>query len=276
MSDSDIVDKVVSLIEEPWANLMRVSEEQIVAQWDIGRVLADETEEAVYGDRVMEKIASRLGMRETKLYDMRQLAQWWPTRKEFDAVLSLPAAKGDRGYVTAACLRKIGQQKMSVSMPPAAAVEKLATKLHSDAVKLGATADSLNRAIDAAGDQEGYDIDVQEARGEVDMNLVIADMADAEPWRSDLYLDFVRSQGCCVCEGVENTQAHHIKPPGVPLAMGDKVGDEWTIPLCPEHHQEFGVVGATLWEARHGTQWAHLGHVTSRGIRASWRHLRKS
>lgn len=68
--------------------------------------------------------------------------------------------------------------------------------------------------------------------------------------------------GCCVCRRETGQYAtpviHHLR--GHPWSgMGRRAKDEYTIPLCPAHHQYGGHgtayhAGAREFEARHGTQ----------------------
>ena len=52
--------------------------------------------------------------------------------------------------------------------------------------------------------------------------------------RSKDHLAFVRSQGCLVCRKTP-ADAHHLKF-AQPRALGRKVSDEFTVPLCRSHH----------------------------------------
>jgi DNA recombination protein Rad52 len=49
------------------------------------------------------------------------------------------------------------------------------------------------------------------------------------------HLKFVASQPCLVC-GRRPAHAHHLRH-AQPRAMGKKVSDEWTVPLCATHHR---------------------------------------
>lgn len=53
--------------------------------------------------------------------------------------------------------------------------------------------------------------------------------------RSKAHLSFVRAQPCLVCNQTPS-DAHHIKF-SQPRALGRKVSDEFTVPLCRKHHQ---------------------------------------
>jgi hypothetical protein len=54
--------------------------------------------------------------------------------------------------------------------------------------------------------------------------------------RSKAHLSFVREQPCLVCQQIP-CDAHHLKF-AQPRALGRKVSDEFTVPLCRVHHQE--------------------------------------
>ena len=55
------------------------------------------------------------------------------------------------------------------------------------------------------------------------------------------HLRYVASQPCLVC-GRSPEHAHHIRF-AQPRAMGRKVSDEWTVPLCATHHRSLHSVG---------------------------------
>ncbi len=59
--------------------------------------------------------------------------------------------------------------------------------------------------------------------------------------RDKEHLRFVASQPCLVC-GRSPGHAHHIRF-AQPRAMGRKVSDEWTVPLCATHHRALHTVG---------------------------------
>jgi hypothetical protein len=71
-----------------------------------------------------------------------------------------------------------------------------------------------------------------------------------EPIRDLNHLRFISSLPCLVCARFP-TEAHHL---GFlqPRALGKKVSDEWTVPLCNLHHQALHDVGNELqWWAGH-------------------------
>src|SRR3954469_8507728 len=63
-------------------------------------------------------------------------------------------------------------------------------------------------------------------------------LAIAEPRRSrdSDHLRFVANQPCLICER-KPAEAHHLKF-AQPAAMGRKVSDAFTVPLCALHHRE--------------------------------------
>lgn len=59
---------------------------------------------------------------------------------------------------------------------------------------------------------------------------------DAPRKRSKAHLVFVRAQGCLVCKQGPS-DPHHVRF-AQPRALGWKVSDEFTVPLCRTHHRE--------------------------------------
>jgi hypothetical protein len=68
--------------------------------------------------------------------------------------------------------------------------------------------------------------------------------------RNKAHLAFVASQACLICRRTP-CDAHHLKF-AQPKALGRKVSDEFTVPVCRDHHHELH---------RHGNEaawWANL------------------
>ncbi len=55
------------------------------------------------------------------------------------------------------------------------------------------------------------------------------------------HLAFIASLVCAVC-GAPNPVPHHLLR-GVVRGMGMRAGDQWVVPLCPEHHRELHAGG---------------------------------
>ena len=77
-------------------------------------------------------------------------------------------------------------------------------------------------------------------------------LAIAEPkrLRDKAHLKFVASQPCLVC-GRQPSDSHHLRF-AQPRAIGLKVSDEFTVPLCRGHHRELHQVGSEKdWWAKY-------------------------
>lgn len=70
-------------------------------------------------------------------------------------------------------------------------------------------------------------------------------------WTNDKYLQWVKSQPCCVC-GATSDDAHHLIGHGQG-GVGTKAHDLFTIPLCRVHHGELHK-DPNGWESEHGSQ----------------------
>ena len=68
--------------------------------------------------------------------------------------------------------------------------------------------------------------------------------------RDKAHLKFVASQPCLIC-GRSPADAHHLRFTQ-PRAMGRKVSDEFTVPLCRTHHRDNHSFGDEVawWERR--------------------------
>ncbi len=82
------------------------------------------------------------------------------------------------------------------------------------------------------------------------------------------HLKYVASRPCMVC-GSQPSHAHHILY-AQPRALGRKVGDEWTVPLCPKHHRSLhGFGDEPEWWRRLGIdplqEATRLRYMTSSG-----------
>jgi hypothetical protein len=81
--------------------------------------------------------------------------------------------------------------------------------------------------------------------------------------RSKAHLAFVAAQPCLICQRTP-CDAHHLKF-AQPKALGRKVSDEFTVPLCRDHHHELH---------RHGNEtawWANLQLAPLAVAKELWR-----
>ncbi len=80
--------------------------------------------------------------------------------------------------------------------------------------------------------------------------------------RSKSHLLFVRAQPCLICKQAP-CDAHHLKF-AQPRALGRKVSDEFTVPLCRVHHQDLH---------RHGNEqawWANMNKAPLSMAKELW------
>ena len=95
-------------------------------------------------------------------------------------------------------------------------------------------------------------------------------LAIAEPkrLRDKAHLKFVASQPCLVC-GRQPSDPHHLRF-AQPRAIGLKVSDEFTVPLCRGHHREFHQAGneEDWWENIRST---HLRSQNSFGSKTTFK-----
>lgn len=82
-------------------------------------------------------------------------------------------------------------------------------------------------------------------------------------WESTKYLQWVKSQPCCVC-GATADDAHHIIGYGQG-GTGTKAHDLFTIPLCRVHHSELHK-DPKGWEQENGRQLVLLFKFLDRSI----------
>jgi hypothetical protein len=73
-------------------------------------------------------------------------------------------------------------------------------------------------------------------------------IAEPKRLRDKAHLKFVASQSCLVC-GRQPCDPHHLRF-AQPRALGLKVSDEFTVPLCRGHHRQLHQVGneEAWWE----------------------------
>jgi hypothetical protein len=74
-------------------------------------------------------------------------------------------------------------------------------------------------------------------------------LSEPKRQRDKAHLKFVASQPCLVC-GRQPTDPHHLRY-AQPRALGMKVSDEFTVPLCRGHHRQLHQAGnePTWWES---------------------------
>ena len=78
--------------------------------------------------------------------------------------------------------------------------------------------------------------------GQIDKSVLT--LAEPKRLRDKDHLRFVASQPCLVC-GRQPSDPHHLRF-AQPRALGLKVSDEFTVPLCRDHHQQLHQAGNEL------------------------------
>jgi DNA recombination protein Rad52 len=120
-----------------------------------------------------------------------------------------------------------------------AAVPKLEAKSAND---ITPASDATTSQVPVARQPVSVPVKVAEARdlakSQPTLKIDKSVLAISEPrrLRDPEHLRFVASKGCLVC-GRNRAQAHHLRFTQ-PSAMARKVSDEFTVPLCTEHHRD--------------------------------------
>ena len=85
------------------------------------------------------------------------------------------------------------------------------------------------------------------APGRIDKSVLT--LAEPKRRRDKAHLRFVASQACLVC-GRQPSDPHHLRF-AQPRALGIKVSDEFTVPLCRGHHRQLHQAGNEVawWQA---------------------------
>jgi hypothetical protein len=100
------------------------------------------------------------------------------------------------------------------------------------------------------GDDVAAPIKLQTAAAPAKIDKSELTFGEPRRLRDKAHLKFVASQPCLIC-GRSPADAHHLKFTQ-PRAMGLKVSDEFTVPLCRVHHRDVHSVGDEIawWERR--------------------------
>ena len=94
----------------------------------------------------------------------------------------------------------------------------------------------------------------------------ILPISEPRRYRNKAHLKFVTSQPCLIC-GRLPSDSHHLRFTQ-PRALGRKVSDEFTVPLCRTHHRE-------LHRSANETAWWKTANVDPlKTARKLWRHTR--
>ena len=106
-----------------------------------------------------------------------------------------------------------------------------------------------NLELQSSGDTKIVATSPNLVPGKIDKSILT--IAEPKRLRDKAHLRFVASQPCLVC-GRQPSDPHHLRF-AQPRAIGLKVSDEFTVPLCRGHHRELHRAGdeVTWWERLH-------------------------
>jgi hypothetical protein len=117
-------------------------------------------------------------------------------------------------------------------------------------------------AQDAAAIQSGASPRAHSVEPATIASRTVSPLTKSSRKRNKAHLVFVASQPCLICQRTP-CDAHHLKF-AQPKALGRKVGDEFTVPVCRDHHHELH---------RHGNEaawWANLQIAAANIAKEPW------
>lgn len=119
--------------------------------------------------------------------------------------------------------------------------------LHKSSSNSAAASETAHASPLSAG-QHDYDPLHDDGRSQIDKSQLIH--GAPRRYRDKKHLRFVAAQPCLICSR-KPADAHHIRF-AQPRALGRKVSDQFTVPLCRIHHRELHQTGKEQdwWEAQ--------------------------
>jgi len=179
-----------------------------------------------------------------------RLRAFWQRNSAILAILrrNLPDLKTDKGEHYADILTGLYKQQMRLIWEETKAYERRAAELEAKRAQageegqFGSAAGGMHRDGQVTNPEKKEPLAPRPANGgngHIDKrNLPISAPRRV---RNKEHLRYVASQPCIVC-GRTPAQAHHLRF-AQPKALGRKVSDEWTVPLCASHHRALHNVG---------------------------------
>jgi hypothetical protein len=74
--------------------------------------------------------------------------------------------------------------------------------------------------------------------------------------KSKKYLEWLRTQDCCICGDNTSVEAAHIRTANIGMGKDDfgwgRPDDKWCVPLCGEHHREQHTMNEMAFWEKHG------------------------
>jgi DNA recombination protein Rad52 len=162
---------------------------------------------------------------------------------------NLPDLKSEKSEHYAEILTSLYKQQMRVVWEEAKAYERRAAELNVQRSQTGEE-DSAEPITNGSKDEKqvpnGPESTTQRAAtsanaGNGHLDKTNLPISTPRRIRDKEHLRYVASQPCIIC-GRAPGQAHHLRF-AQPRALGRKVSDEWTVPLCSTHHGSLHSVG---------------------------------
>jgi DNA recombination protein Rad52 len=180
-----------------------------------------------------------------------RLRSFWQRNLVTIAMLrrNLPDLKTEKGEHYADILTSLYKQQMRLVWEEAKAFERQAAEL--EAMKSRAATEGAAGSITSDGKREKQAPNGPESARQLPAKLAKAGNGHVDKThlpisaprrvRDKEHLRHIASQPCIIC-GRSPSQAHHLRF-AQPKALGRKVSDEWTVPLCATHHRSLHSVG---------------------------------
>jgi hypothetical protein len=110
------------------------------------------------------------------------------------------------------------------------------------------TQDNAGSPREAAGTQQTIPADRSDPAGGGGIDKSVLTLSEPRRYRSPAHLRYIAQQACLIC-GRKPSDPHHLRHLQ-PRALGRKVSDEYTVPLCRVHHREVHRIGdeQTWWQ----------------------------
>ena len=120
-----------------------------------------------------------------------------------------------------------------------AANETIAIPRPQESVKNDRLQDSQQPSVQPESEMSIVPAASELARTKIDNSVLT--ISEPKRFRDKAHLRFVASHPCLVC-GRQPSDPHHLRF-AQPRALGLKVSDEFTVPLCREHHRQLHHAG---------------------------------
>jgi len=180
-----------------------------------------------------------------------RLRAFWQRNSVIIAMLrrNLPDLKTGKGEHYADILTGLYKQQMRLIWEEAKAYQRRAAELEAqrsqaakhDAVGSHASGSKQEKQTTKEPENSGQRSAAFASAGNAHVDKTNLPISTPRRIRDKGHLRYVASQPCIVC-GRSPGQAHHLRF-AQPSALGRKVSDEWTVPLCATHHRSLHSVG---------------------------------